>query len=94
MSYFSVLELHKLITSVNKYLIDILQTVHQTLQGVMVYGISANNNFQWVESTPGAEKEHRWLQDKKKEVKGLQGTSTSGVTNATLEIHVDCDDWK
>ncbi|KAG6379026.1 hypothetical protein JVT61DRAFT_11450 [Boletus reticuloceps] len=105
MSYFSVIELHKLITSVNKYLIhnekmmnvegiEYLKTVCQTLQGIMVYGISVNNNFQWVEPTPGAEKEHRWLQDKQKEVKELQDSSTSGATNAAQEVHVDCNDWK
>ncbi|KAG6372930.1 hypothetical protein JVT61DRAFT_6964 [Boletus reticuloceps] len=98
MSSFSVHELHKLITSVDRYLVhnektmntegfEYLKMVHQMLQGVTVYGISAGDDFQWVEPTPGAEKEHGWLQGQKKEVKVPQSTSTSGMTN-TAQEHV------
>lgn len=34
-----------------------------------MYGINSSDDFQWVEPTPGAQKEHAWLEGKKKEVK-------------------------
>ena len=36
----------------------------------MVYGITSSDNFQCVEPMLGGEKEHKWLQDKKKVGKG------------------------
>ncbi|KAG6370280.1 hypothetical protein JVT61DRAFT_12231 [Boletus reticuloceps] len=96
MASFTVPELRKIITSVNEYLIhnektmsaegiEYLKLVRQTLQGATQFGISSGDDFQWVESTPGTEKEHEWLQLKKKWVKGSQGTSSSTATNAVQE---------